>query len=71
MTPTRRDLIALGAGMAGGAALARFAGLEGGQGGGGTGGGGTIYVAWASRPIDAPNTGVFGTAFPAPAASFP
>jgi ribose transport system substrate-binding protein len=43
MTPTRRDLIALGAGLAGGAALARYAGQEGGRslGGGTTAGGPT------------------------------
>ena len=37
MTPTRRDLIALGAGLAGGAALARYAGQEGGRSAGGGG----------------------------------
>jgi hypothetical protein len=37
----------------------------------GTGGGGTVYVAWASRPTDAANIAIFGTAFPDPGAGFP
>ena len=41
MTPTRRDLIALGAGLAGGAALTRYAGLEGSRSAGGGGAGGS------------------------------
>lgn len=41
LTPTRRDLIALGAGLAGGAALTRYAGLEGGRAAGGIGAGRT------------------------------
>jgi ABC-type sugar transport system substrate-binding protein len=41
LTPTRRDLIALGAGLAGGAAMARYAGLEGGRASAGAAGGPT------------------------------
>jgi hypothetical protein len=37
----------------------------------GTGGGAAVYVAWASRAIDAPDITVFGAAFPDPGAGFP